>query len=115
MKKNGKKDNYITSWIAPFWALAGTMCLPYMLNLKGETLAISNSWYSVLLWAFLWVSIKWALDRVLLFLMPCFWRVVGTGAVCSVWRWDDVAFRSSVGRDIRPFDRKIMGVSGEKG
>lgn len=63
MKKNDKKDNHITSWIAPFWALAGTMCLPYMLNLKGETLAISNSWFSVLLWAFLWVSIKWAMDR----------------------------------------------------
>ncbi len=63
MKKNGKKDNHITSWIAPFWALAGTMCLPYMLNLKGETLAISNSWFSVLLWASLWVSIKWAMDR----------------------------------------------------
>ena len=43
--------------------ISGTMCLPYMLNLKGETLAISNSWFSVLLWAFLWVSIKWAMDR----------------------------------------------------
>lgn len=41
-------------WLGPFLAFMGTLCLPYMLNLKGETLAISNSWFGVLLWAVLW-------------------------------------------------------------
>lgn len=36
-------------------AFLGTLCLPYMLNLKGNGLAVSNSWFSVFVWAAVWI------------------------------------------------------------
>ena len=42
-------------------AFAGTACLPYIWNVKGESLAISNSWFGVFLWGVFWFLINKAL------------------------------------------------------
>lgn len=39
-------------------AFAGTVCLPYIWNVKGESLAISNSWFGVFLWGVFWFLIN---------------------------------------------------------
>lgn len=44
-----------------FLAFAGTACLPYIWNLNGESLAISNSWFGVFLWGILWFLTEKAL------------------------------------------------------
>lgn len=48
---NQNKIRIAISGILSFFAVC---CLPQMLNLKGNTLAISNSWISVLLWGGCW-------------------------------------------------------------
>ncbi len=42
-------------------AFAGTVCLPYIWNINGEALAISNSWFGVFLWGVFWFLINKAL------------------------------------------------------
>lgn len=42
-------------------AFAGTVCLPYIWNVNGESLAISNSWFGVFLWGVFWFLINKAL------------------------------------------------------
>ena len=44
-------ERYKNILIAAVLAFAGICCLPAMLNLKGNSLAVSNSYASVLLWA----------------------------------------------------------------
>lgn len=57
------RNNRRALWLCPFLAFMGTLCLPYMLNLKGDSLAISNSWFSVFLWGVLWFLTDKAADR----------------------------------------------------
>lgn len=40
--------------ITGIWSLLAVWGLPQMLNLKGNTLAISNSWFSILAWGIFW-------------------------------------------------------------
>lgn len=47
----GKEYNRIQTLSAAFLAFLGTLCLPMILNLQGETLVISNSWFGVFFWA----------------------------------------------------------------
>ncbi len=54
MKMDDRRSNRIKAWFVPFLAFLGTWCLPYMLNLKGEALVVSNSWFGVFIWAVLW-------------------------------------------------------------
>lgn len=49
-------------WGCPLLAFLGVWCLPNMLNLKGNALAVSNSWFSVFLWGVLWFLIKKVAD-----------------------------------------------------
>lgn len=49
-----KKNNRARSFAGALLAFAGTLCLPYLLNLKGNGLAVSNSWFGVFIWAVLW-------------------------------------------------------------
>lgn len=39
-------------------AFLGTLCLPQMLNLKGNTLAVSNSWFCVPVWGVCWFLLE---------------------------------------------------------
>lgn len=55
MQSNGKMiDNRIRMCLSGGLSLLAVFCLPQMLNLKGNTLAISNSWFSVLMWGICW-------------------------------------------------------------
>ncbi|MBR6771632.1 MAG: hypothetical protein IKM28_10485 [Lachnospiraceae bacterium] len=47
----GKKDKKVEAFGL---SLAAVLCLPQMLNLKGNGLAISNSWLTLLIWLALW-------------------------------------------------------------
>lgn len=58
MKRNGK----ITGLACALLSFLGTFCLPYVLNLKGEGLAVSNSWFGVFAWAALWFVADRAMD-----------------------------------------------------
>lgn len=49
-----KYDKKITKFASTALAFLGTLCLPYMLNLKGNGLAVSNSWFGVFVWAAVW-------------------------------------------------------------
>ncbi|MCI6552592.1 MAG: DUF6020 family protein [Lachnospiraceae bacterium] len=42
----------------PGISLAAVLCLPRLLNLQGRELAVSNSWFSVLVWAALWLLLR---------------------------------------------------------
>ena len=44
----------MSGWASAGLAFAGTFCLPYLLNLKGNGLALSNSWFGIFVWAALW-------------------------------------------------------------
>lgn len=44
------KDNRIRKAAAAVWSLLAVFCLPCLLNLKGNTLAVSNSWFGVFVW-----------------------------------------------------------------
>ena len=44
----------MSGWASARLAFAGTFCLPYLLNLKGNGLALSNSWFGTFAWAALW-------------------------------------------------------------
>lgn len=44
-------SNKIQGTAIAILAFLGTLCLPFLLNAKGESLVISNSWISVLFWA----------------------------------------------------------------
>lgn len=48
-----QKNEYNRIWIAAAAVLAflGTLCLPRIMNLKGESLVISNSWFGVFVWS----------------------------------------------------------------
>ncbi|HBA68319.1 MAG TPA: hypothetical protein DCZ40_03065 [Lachnospiraceae bacterium] len=45
-------------------AFAGVWGLPYMLNLKGNGLAVSNSWFGVFVWGVLWFCIHKAAEGI---------------------------------------------------
>lgn len=57
-----KHNRRITKFSGAALAFLGTLCLPYMLNLKGNSLAISNSWFSIFVWAALWFLTNKAAD-----------------------------------------------------
>lgn len=63
MKMYKKKSGSKKIWPVPLLAFGGTLCLPYILNLKGETLVISNSWFGVFIWVVLCLSTEKALER----------------------------------------------------
>ena len=52
--KNRTLDRKIKRPIGALLAFAGVVCLPYIWNLEGESLIISNSWFGVFLWGVLW-------------------------------------------------------------
>ncbi len=58
MKHNGKRIGFTGAALA----FLGTLCLPYLLNLRGNGLAVSNSWFGVFVWAVLWLVTDRAMD-----------------------------------------------------
>lgn len=72
-------------------SLAAAFCLPRMLNLKGNTLAISNSWFSVLAYGGVWFLCCRSLRDVRQACggkgksdMPGKWGCHGMGAACAI-------------------------------
>lgn len=63
MWENGKKDKVVLA-VSGALALAAVWGLPQMLNLKGNTLAVSNSWFSVFMYGVLWFMCYRALSAV---------------------------------------------------
>lgn len=53
-KQGNGKDNRIVALISGVLALAAVFCLPQMMNLKGNTLAVSNSWFSMFAYGIFW-------------------------------------------------------------
>lgn len=49
-----EKSNRAGSFAGALLAFAGTLCLPNLLNLRGNGLAVCNSWFGVFIWAVLW-------------------------------------------------------------
>lgn len=54
MMKNKTLDIKIKRLAGALLAFAGVACLPYIWNLDGKSLIISNSWFGVFLWGVLW-------------------------------------------------------------
>ena len=59
MKKYNEKISKLSGAALAF---LGTFCLPYILNLKGNVLAVSNSWFGVFIWAVIWFLTDRAAD-----------------------------------------------------
>ena len=52
MKMDGKNNRAV--WLSGALALAAVFSLPRMMDLKGNTLAVSNSWFGVFVYGVFW-------------------------------------------------------------
>ena len=132
--KNKTLDIKIKRLAGALLAFAGVACLPYIWNLDGKSLIISNSWFGVFLWGVLWYLKDRSMDdnvtlsgrktekggkrtaagkaagsgcravSLFLFFMPGLRYFAGAEGECSVWQWDDVVVHSGMGGYLYPLD-----------
>ena len=79
-KQGNNRENHRIAAASGGMALAAAAGLPYMLGLKGNALAVSNSWFSVLAFGMLWLL--------------CFHAVGG------VWQERQAAWKSGRGKEM---------------
>ncbi len=58
------KETYRNRFFSAALSFLGVLCLPQMLNLKGDTLAVSNSWFCVPVWGACWFFLDRAVKRL---------------------------------------------------